>query len=394
MKNMYVWPYFASKDIVWFSDLYVGGLYTYDCENDKICCKIKPDELFNQGVISVEAIVCWGSFVFVFSDRLDGSHIVYDALKDKIENIAVLEDGGQGAVHQAVIQGSKLYLIPMRIRDYIYEVNLSVWKEKGGKVRFVKRRIGKNVTIRTWLPKSGGEFLYIPEYGGKRVFAVSDDEIKVMELDISYGLNTVGIYEKELWAVPSFGEWIYCLTLDGKVKEKVKISGGCEEGEGSDIWEIVVKDEFIIFVHWKKPEINIYNRKSRKMIEIDCTTFERPPIGGTGDELYYYLPWAVWKNKIRFFPFRCNLLEVSLSDMSYQSKQFDFPEDVSEEEWNRWRRSVRRFRYNQKGLLHERNGENLSTFLEYVSEEDFLKNGCDKRNNIGEKIYKYIIEKL
>lgn len=382
---MHVWPYYVSGRSVWFSDQSAGGLYTYDCENEEVHCVIKPDVLFSYNIFMVSTLVCWKTFVFAFSDRLNGTHIVYNKVKNEIKKFGGLEEKAE--VNQAIIVGEILYLIPFRIRDYIYETNLADWDEMGSDIKFVKRSIGKGITMRTWLPKSDGHILYLPEFGGKRVFAIKNNEIKVIKLEIPSELNTIGVFGNELWAVPLYGEYIFSLTLDGKIKEKIKISRECAEDGKTDIWEIGEEKEFVFCVHWRRPEIDIYNRKSKKTMQIDGAMFTLHSEDNVRNKLYY-LPYVTWKNGIRFFPSMCSLLEIELPDLVYQSKKNFFPKEILDEEWDYWCRTICRYKYCQKILLKEESENELETFLKCISVKISLdENGANQKNTIGKEIY-------
>ncbi len=296
-------------------------------------------------------------------------------------------------VHKAVLIGEILYLIPVRVRGYIYEMNLAAWNEAGvDSVEFVKRRINNGSVLRTWLPKSDDQRLYIPEYGGKRVFCIEKSKIKIIEFKIPSALNTIGVLEEELWAVPLYGEYIFCLTRDGIIKEKIKIPDGCTEDGMSDIWEIIPGDEFVFLIHWRNPKIDIYNRKTKETIQIDGKMFMLPAEGDSGDEVYY-LPYVFWKNVIHFFPSRGTLLEIEMPNMAYRFRKSFFPANISLEEWDKWQRIVRKYRYSLNINRNEKGMKYLYAFLECMSEELFLaKDEYKKRNFIGEKIYQYISE--
>lgn len=390
MKNMHVWPYSASEEIIWFSDSSAGGLYTYNCKSEEICCIIRANVLFEYGIFEVAALACWKSFVFIFSERLNGTHIIYDSLKNEIKRIEGLKEERYGVVHQAVVVGEKLYLIPLEIKEYICVINLDICHSEEGDLRIVSKRINEIDIMRTWLPRVYNQSLYIPEYEGKRVFCVSNDKVKVIYLNIPSELCTVKVYEEELWAVPLYGEFIFCLTLEGRIKEKIKIPFDCTAKGENDIWEIIVREEFLYFLHWKRPEINIYNRKKKEAIKIDGKKFVLPCVGGPGDR-QYYLTYVINENIIRFFPSRCSMLEINLEDFSYREKIFDYPVQISDEEWREWRRIIRWYRYSREEFLNEKEGEELRTFMEYISSNLLLqKYEKDREKSIGSKVYQSV----
>ena len=302
MKNMHVWPYFVSEGIAWFSDICVGGLYTYDFEKEKICCRIRPDVLFSNGIFKIEAIACWKSFVFVFSKMMNGNHIVYNSLNGEIRIFNGLERENHNVIHQAIVIGDILYLIPSDIEGYIISINLCIYKEIGESIWFASKRVGEGIIMRTWLPKSYGKSLYIPEYNGKQIFCITNDNVKVVDMDIPSGLFTVGVFKEELWAAPLHDKYIVCLTMDGKEKERVDIS--CDyENDKKSIWEIIPKENFVFILHWKRPEIDIYDRKNKKIIQISGAEFKRACEGDPSDR-QYYLPYIINGNVIRFFAFK------------------------------------------------------------------------------------------
>lgn len=390
MKNMHVWPYFVSEGTVWFSDLCAGGLYTYDCEDEKVCCRIKSDALFSYGIFEIEAIACWKSFVFIFSEKLSGNHIVYDSLNGEIRTFRGFESDEHGVIHQAIVIGETLYLIPLEILGYIFSINLSVCKELNDSIWFTNERVGQEMIIKTWLPKSYGNSLYIPEHAGKRVFCIENNKIEVIDLDIPSELFTIGVYEQELWAAPLHGKYIVCLSMDGKEKERVEIPCSCAYERKSDICEIVPKDNFVFILHWRRPEIDIYNRKNKKVIQINGEKFRQPCEGGPGDEMYY-LPYVMRNDFIRFFPSRCSMLEISLSNFTYRKKEFHLPTRVLNEEWNEWCRAIRRYRYIQKGFLNEKDGKGIETLIEDISSGEFQQKCMYiPKNSIEKNIYRYI----
>lgn len=386
MKNMHVWPCFVSGDMVWFSDSCAGGLYTYNCRNEEICCRIRADVLFKYGVFEVAALVCWKSLVFIFSEKLNGFHVIYDSFSNEIKRINGLEEK-YGIVHQAILVGDELYLIPLEIKKHIYVIDLSSCNSVKDNIKVVSKRINEKNIGRTWLPRICGRSLYIPEYEGKRVFCITDSKIKVIDLDIPSVLCTVVVIDEELWAVPLYGEYIFCLTLEGIIKERIKIPFGCTDKGENDIWEIIVKDEILLFLHWKRPEIDIYNRKRKEAIKINGKKFEQPCVGGPGDR-QYYLTYVIEGSSIRFFPSRCSMLEVDLESFSYQEKAFDYPIQILSEEWENWCRTVRWYRYSQGAFLEEKEGEELRTFIEYISAKLVSqKHVKEQGDSIGSKIY-------
>lgn len=391
MINIHVWPYIVSEDTVWFSDCQAGGLYTYHYELGEVCNKIKPDVLFQFEIYEVAALACWKSFIFVFSNKLSGTHIIYDSLKDEIKRLNGLENENQGVIHQAVVIGEILYLIPSEIKEYIYAIDLSVWNETSDSIKLSKKKVHINITMRTWLPKSYGRSLYIPEYKGKRVFCIVGNKCKQINLDIPDGVFTIGVFGEELWAAPLYGKYIFCLTMEGEVKQKVKIPCGSVDGEKSIIWEIIARDDFVFFLHYQEAIIDIYHRKSKKIIRIDGKKFELSCYGGPGDE-QYFLPYVMKEGIIRFLPSRCSMLEIDLSNFMFQKRAFGFPTQISKEEWSNWCKAIRKYR--QKNYLKIENEEGVKTFVKYVSDKSFLqKSMSNKGLKIGRNIYQNILEK-
>lgn len=392
MRNMHVWPYFVSDNIVWFGDSCAGGLYTYNCKSEEVCCKIKSDVLFGYGIFEIAALACWRSFVFIFSEKLSGKHIVYDSLRKTIKRIDGLKDENYVGIHQAMVIDQELYLIPSEMKGYVYAINLAVWCETEDSTKLENRKINIGATMRNWLPKSNGKALYLAEYQGKRIFCVENDKTKVINLDIPSVLCTVGVFGDELWAVPLYGRDVFCVTLEGNIKERVHLPLECRDEDKSDIWEIIVKEEFVFLLHWAKPEIEIYNRKSKKVIKINGKEFKRPCAGGVGDD-QYYLPYVVENHSIRFLPSRCSMLEVSLPDLSYKQIEFDFPRQILDEELDEWRRTIRRYRYNREDFFYEREGGKLGTYMEFISDSSLLQKSINSQlGSIGGQIYQYILK--
>lgn len=262
MKNMQVWPYYISEDIVWFSDLSEGGVYTYKWESEEIDCKIRADVLFRFGIFEIAALACWESFVFIFSEELNGPHIVYNNLDGKIKRFEGLKNGCGQIIHQAIVVNNILYVVPLEIKENIYVVNLKVWNNNNNNIKLTPKKIGKGIEIKTWLPKYYDRSLFIPEYGGRRVFCVTEDKVKIIHLDIPVELFTIGVFENEIWVAPLHGKRIFCMTLEGEIKEKVEALCGYGK-DTTNIWEIFFRDEFVFFLYWKRPEIDIYNKKKK-----------------------------------------------------------------------------------------------------------------------------------
>ena len=257
MREMHVWPYFVSENIVWFSDSCAGGLYTYNSKSEEVCCKIKSTVLFGYGIFEIAALACWRSYVFIFSEKLNETHIVFDSLKNTIKKIDGLKDENYIGIHQATVIDQKLYLIPSEMKGYVYAINLATWCETEDNIKLENRKINMGATMRNWLPKSNGKALYLAEYQGKRIFCVENDKTKVINLDIPSVLCTVGVFRDELWTAPLYGRDVFCVTLEGNIKERVELPLECKEEVKGDIWEIIVKEKFVFFLHWTKPEIDI-----------------------------------------------------------------------------------------------------------------------------------------
>ncbi len=394
MRNMHVWPYCVSDGIVWFSDSFAGGLYTYNFESGEVCCIIEANILFDYGIFEVITLACWKSFVFIFSEKLNGPHIVYDNLKNEIKIYEGLESEENDSLHQALVIGEILYLIPLVMRGYIYIVNMNIREESRCSIKFVSKKFGESLQIKTWLPKCYGQSIYIPEYEGKRVFCITNDQIKIINLEIPSVLCTIGILGEELWVAPLYGKQVFCFTLEGKIKEKVEIPYDSANGERCDVWEIVLNSEYVFFVHWQKPEIDIYIRKRKEIIQISGKGTELPCEGGPGDK-QYYLPYIVKDGTIRFLPSRCSMLEIDLSNFKYRQKKFDLPKSISDKKWENWCEKISRYRYGQKTCLSETAGANVRIFLKNVFEVLPQQNNVNSiSGSIGMEIYQYILKSI
>lgn len=383
-----VWPYSVLEDTVWFSNYFAGGLYTYNYKNGEVCCKIKPDVIFSYGIFEIAALACWKSFIFLFSGKLDGLHIVYDRSKKEVKKIKGLKDEQYDVVHQAIVIGDALYLVPWEIKKYIYVVKLSALYETADSINLIARKIELGITMRTWLPKKYDQSLYIPEYGGKRVFSITNSEIKVVDLDIPSGVYTIEVFQNELWVALIHSKHIFCLTLEGKFKERVEVVCGRESGEKNDIWEIIAKDEFVFFVHCWDTKIDIYIRKSKKIITIngkdECMGNEQ-----------HYLPYIMDDSVVHFLPSGCRMLEIDLPSLTYRQKEFGFPTQILDAEWDKWCRIVHRQRCFHGKFLNEKNKEELRIFKEYISDGIFLQKYINVgKCRIGRVIYQYISEPI
>lgn len=384
-KNIRIWPVEIEKDWIWFSDVFLGGLYRYNLLTKEIVCEIQPATLYHLNIFRVGGIIFWKEYVIICPVYVCDPIAIYCRQTGKLNtvNIAAIEE--------------KLYLDrAIKINGYLYLnvycSNIAVIIIKMDKL---DDNMGKDIIPKilfypdnkphiVWFAKYYYGAIYLPACDEKIIYKLENNKISTIVVDIPQNILTMCFYKKEAWIVSSSGKEIYQIDLNGRCLKSISVENIECFSEKQKIYNIIVTENYIFFL-FREKSFGYYDRKKEFGYGLDLSP-------ENSENLYkdklpgLFLASIEKNNRLFLLPYGNKGIEIDLSTLKCKVMNVFFPKEMDENKIEYYTEIAQA--HNGGVEFREINANSLYAYLNYptINCTWSILNNYTKRS-VGRKIY-------